>query len=151
MRILHHLVSGRTIARTLVATLLIAGVAALTPLSAAAQVRPCLSPDANADAVQKTGVTILTDTAASWRDFRAKIGLPTGSAADVSVVQDNAVCEALTAALDARGNVHLPEAAVVVRIRQTSPIFYVAMQRLPGGDGTMYVVDSAYVRVVDIR
>jgi hypothetical protein len=65
--------------------------------------------------------------------MRTNFGIPAGPAGDVTVVQDNAICEAATAGLDAEVGRRLPDALVVVRMGQTSPFYLLTRRR----DGVM--------------
>lgn len=111
-------------------TALRAAVATLGSLlisaSAVAQTsRPCLAPDATSTNVAKLGVALVSDTSARVARLRSKYSIPSGTAADVVVVQDNAVCEALTAAMD---SVATPsqEAYHVIRLGTLNPVYLLA-------------------------
>jgi hypothetical protein len=93
---------------------------------------------------------MVSDTTTRSQAFRTRYGVPTGGAADIALVQDTAVCEAVTGAVEAVGTVHLPEALVVVRIGQTSPI-YVAMERGdPPRGGLVFLLNGQYAVLTTI-
>src|SRR5438270_10759165 len=77
---------------------------ALLPGTIEAQtIRPCAPPDSITANLTRFAAQILSDTTAGARSFRTKFGVPTGTAADVSIVQDNTVCDAATAGGEAAG------------------------------------------------
>jgi hypothetical protein len=121
------------------------------PDAASAQAtRPCLSPDSTAAALNRFALALVSDTTTRAQAFRTRFGVPTGGAVDIALVQDNAVCEAVTAAVEALGTVHLPEALVVVRVGQTSSV-YTAMERSdPPGGGLVFLLNSQFAVLATI-
>jgi hypothetical protein len=91
--------------------------------------RVCPPTDATAAMLGELGAAILSDTTRGYAGFRRKYGIPAGTSADVVRVTDAAVCEAATAAIEARGAPHQSEAFVVVRLGATNP-FYLAAPRV---------------------
>jgi hypothetical protein len=134
----------------IIPTLAIAGLLVVLPTPAFTQAtRPCLPFDPTAAAVSEFAVTIVSDTSRNARAFRTQHGVPTGSAADVAREQDNAVCEAATASLEAKGAPHLSEAVVVVRIGQVSPYFYLLTRREAVGILSVFLVNDRFVYLAE--
>jgi hypothetical protein len=121
------------------------------PDAASAQApRSCWPPDSTAAALVRVARAMVSDTTTRSQAFRTRYGVPTGRAADIALVQDTAVCEAVTGAVEAVGTVHLLEALVVVRIGQTSPI-YVAMERgHPPAGGLVFLLNGQYAVLATI-
>lgn len=88
--------------------------------------RACQPNDSTASALRDLGVWILTDTSATVASFRSGHGIPAGSANDVVRVTDASVCEAATAAVEAKGAPPQSEAFVVVRLGSVNPFYLVA-------------------------
>lgn len=113
----------------------------VVPAVVAAQVsRPCLAPDSTSATVARLAVSLVTDTSANAVSFRSRFALPASTGADVVVVQDNAICEAATAAMD---SVATPaqEAYHVIRIGNANP-FYLLTQRRAWGVGAVYLLNA---------
>lgn len=127
-----------TVVRGMVATAaLLAGPA----LASAQTTRPCLTPDATSASVVHLGVTLVSDTSAKVASFRTKYSIPNGTAADVVVVQDNALCEALTAAMD---SVATPtqEAYHVIQLGSVSPRYLLAKRQSVGFAADVYLLTA---------
>ena len=105
--------------------------------------RACQPNDSTASALRTLGVWMLTDTTARVRSFRAEYGIPAGASSDVVRVEDAAVCEAATVALEARGGLPQREALVVVRLGSIVPFYLVAKRTLTLID-TTYVLDAQF-------
>ena len=105
--------------------------------------RPCQPNDSTASALRGLGVWILTDTSAKVASFRAEYGIPAGTADDVVRVEDAAVCEAATAAVEAKGAAPQSEAFVVVRLGSANPFYLVAKKTLTLID-VSFVMDSQF-------
>ena len=119
----------------------------LIPRAASGQtIRPCAPFDSATANLSRLGAYILSDTAAASRGFRSKFGIPVGTAADVTVVQDNAVCDAATAGAEAAGIPHQTDAYVTVRLGATTP-FYLATLRSSLGYGTRFLFDANFALV----
>jgi hypothetical protein len=120
-------------------------VSAASASSATAQAsHNCLppnSPDSTAQALVREAISILSET--TWSEARSQNAIPTGTAADVSIVQDNVVCNAAMSAFEARTGRQFPESFVIVRMGQASP-FYLMTPRREGALTTRYVLDSAF-------
>lgn len=102
---------------------------------------PCLPPDSTSAWLQRTALVIVADTSEQVQRFRSKLGLPVAGAADITPVQDVAICEALTVAVDAGGTIRHEEALVVVRIGQTAA-HYAAIERKELGGAAIAVLDA---------
>jgi hypothetical protein len=92
----------------------------------------------------RLGVKISTDTTYFARSIRTELGMLPGSAADVSVVQDDAMCEAATAGEEREGGTVTSESFVVVRIGQASP-FYLLTRRQNGGLSNVFLLNAQFV------
>lgn len=121
------------------------------PLPASAQqVRPCRPSDVTSDWLRANAVRLASDTTAGWRKLRTDHGIPAGSSADVVIVQDSTICEAVTAGLEAAGLAHRSEAMVVVQVGQTAP-FYLAAMPLSNTDGFLYLLNDHFVEIAVLR
>jgi hypothetical protein len=128
-----------------IVTLLIA----LPSAGTAQTTRPCLAPDSTAARLIRFGVTIVTDSSAGARALRSEFGITATTAADVALVQDDAVCEAATAGLDS-GGTPSSEAYVVVRIGQASPV-YLLTRRSPWLLDDVCLLNSQFVMLTGFR
>lgn len=106
---------------------------------------PSTLPDSTAQTVAREATSILVDSA--WADFRQEHGIPSGTAADVSIVQDNAVCASAMAAFEARTQRQFPEAFVIVRMGQAAPFFYLMTPRRDGALTNRYVLDGSFTLI----
>ena len=121
------------------------------PALAAAQVtRPCLAPDATSANVVQLGITLVSDTSARVASLRSKYSVPSGTAADVVVVQDNAVCEALTAAMDSVA-VRSQEAYHVIRLGSLRPVFLLAKPQSLGIAADVYLLTAQGALVLVLK
>ena len=134
--------------RAILSLLVLTGVA-LSCLSfrvASAQAtHDCLSstlPDSTAQAISREAVSIAADSA--WAELRQQHGIPLGTAADVSIVQDNAVCASAMAAFEATTNRQFPESFVIVRIGRAAPFFYLMTPRREGALTNRYLLDGKF-------
>lgn len=95
--------------------------------------RPCWPPDYMSEAVVDLGVGVLTDTTTYGQRFRTQYGIPAGTAADVALVRDDAVCDAAAAGME-RAGVFPPQtrASIVVRLGRSSPFYLLAEHNLRG-------------------
>jgi hypothetical protein len=120
----------------------------LPTTSTAQTIRPCLAPDQTASLLLHLAVTLVTDSSARAQAFRSKFGITATSAADVALVQDDAVCEAATVGLDS-GGAPSSEAYIVVRIGQASPV-YLLTRRQPWLMGDAYLLNAQFVMLAGI-
>jgi hypothetical protein len=127
----------------LFATAIVVSAASASPATAQASHNclPSNSPDSTAQALVREAISILSET--TWSEVRSQNAIPTGTAADVSIVQDNAVCNAAMSAFEARTGKQFPESFVIVRMGQSSP-FYLITPRREGALTTRYILDSTY-------
>lgn len=117
-------------------------VVGLTPMRLAAQQsRPCVTADSTAAMLTKVARAAVTDTSAHAQAFRARFGIPAGSGADISLVRDDATCEAVTAAVESHGSSQDTEALVVIQIGTVTP-FYFASRRLERGGGDVQLLNA---------
>jgi hypothetical protein len=126
----------------------------LAPIPARLQaqtLRACQPNDSTSAALQNLGVGILTDTTAGAIQFRAKYGIPAGSASNVVRVVDDTVCEAATAAIEASGAPHQSEALVVVRLFSTDPVYLVGKRVSLAPLDAIFVLDSQFKILVTLR
>src|ERR1700694_1259460 len=131
----------------LTAVLALAVLGGMIPDTASAQTaRPCAPFDSTAAALSRFAVDLVSDTTMNARNLRTKYGVPLGTAADVTLVQDAAVCEAATASLEANGWPRQTDAVIVVRIGQGSP-FYLTTPRSVGL-WNVYLLNSQFVVLV---
>ena len=116
-----------------------------TVTSAGAQTtHNCLSPslpDSTAPTVAREAISILTEP--TWSGTRARYAIPLGSASEVSIVQDNAVCNAVMSAFESFTGNRYAEAFVIVRIGTSSP-FYLMTRRREGALGNTYLLNALY-------
>jgi hypothetical protein len=105
---------------------------------------PPKSPDSTAPALVREAISILSET--TWSEVRSSNAIPTGTAADVSIVQDNAVCNAAMSAFEARTGKQFSESFVIVRMGQSSP-FYLMTPRRDGALTTRYLLDSTFTLI----
>lgn len=121
------------------------------PRAVAAQsVRPCAPFDSAAANLSRFAAQILSDTTAGAQSFRLKFGVPVGTAADVSVIQDNTVCDAATAGAEAAGVPHQTAAFVTVQLTSTKP-FYLVTQRTSLGPSTIFFLDGSFAYLTEFR
>ena len=116
----------------------------VAPAARAQTTHDCLppnSPDSTAQVLSREAVSLLSEASSS--SLRLKHSIPTGSAADVSIVQDNAVCNAAMSAFEARTGKQFPESFVIVRMGQSTP-FYLMTRRRDGALGTSYLLDAQF-------
>jgi hypothetical protein len=139
MTSMRAIVSGQ-LSTALRATVLIAGLIVAPVVSNAQTSRPCLAPDSTSAAVARLAVTLVTDTSAAAMSFRSRFSLPAATAADVTVVQDNATCEAATAAMDSVAT-HAQSAYHVIRIGSVIP-FYLLAQGQTLGIADVYLLNA---------
>ncbi|MFL5607836.1 MAG: hypothetical protein ACJ8AD_15400 [Gemmatimonadaceae bacterium] len=99
----------------------------------------------------RLGAHIVSDTTINARNFRAKYGIPAGTAADVSVVRDNAVCESATAGAEAAGSAHQTDALVTVRLGNDSPFYLVTQRTVLGGPDRIFFLTSGFVSLLEFR
>lgn len=114
----------------------------LVPALAAAQtIRPCLTPDSTSASVVRLGVTLVSDTSARVAGLRSKYGIPSGTASDEVVIQDNAVCETLTAAMD---SVATPsqQAYHVVGLSTSTPLYLLAKAESSGLTDGIFLLNA---------
>lgn len=114
------------------------------PAASAQASHDCLlpnSPDSTAQVLVREAISIVSESA--WSETRSSNGIPKGTAADVSIVQDNAVCNAAMSAFEARTGKQFPESFVIVRMGQSSP-FYLMTPRRDGALTTRYLIDSTF-------
>jgi hypothetical protein len=104
-------------------------------------------PDSTAPVIMREAISILADT--SWQEMRTEHGIPAGSASDVSVVQNNAVCNAAMTVFEALTDRHFTEGFVIVRMGRSAPYFYLMTPRRPGALRTRYLLDSGF-KVIDL-
>jgi sugar (pentulose or hexulose) kinase len=99
----------------------------------------------------RLGVLIVSDTTIDTKTFRAKYGIPAGTSAEVTAVQDDAVCESATAGAEAAGSAHQTDALVTVRLG-TSTSFYLVTQRTElGGSDRIFFLNSRFVSLFEFR
>jgi hypothetical protein len=122
---------------------------ALPSTGTAQTTRPCLAPDQTASRLIDFGVSLVTDSSAGAQALRSKFGITATTAADVALVQDDAVCEAATAGMD-RVATPSSEAYVVVRIGQASPV-YLLTRRSPWLFGDAYLLNAQFVMLTGFR
>lgn len=141
-------VSARRIVRYLRFLPTALAIACIAAASLQAQAtRACLSPtlpDSTAPVVKREAVGILTEPA--WSEMRTEHGIPAGSASDVSIVQDNAVCGAAMTAFEAFTGKSYPETFVIVRIGTSSPV-YLMTPRREGALSTRYLLNAQYALI----
>jgi hypothetical protein len=99
--------------------------------------------------LNRIALSIVNDTTTRAQAFRTRYGIPSG-AVDVALVQDNAVCEAVTATVQASGTVPFSEALVVVRVGQTNPVYTAMERRNPPGGGLVYLLDAQFSHLATI-
>jgi hypothetical protein len=99
----------------------------------------------------RLGAHIVSDTTSNAQTFRAKYGIPAGTAADVSVVQDDAVCESATAGAEAAGSAHQTDAVVTVRVGTSSPFYLVTQRTALGGPDQILFLNSSFVSLFEFR
>jgi hypothetical protein len=104
-----------------VATLVFVG--GRSSVANAQDARPCQPPDSTAAALKRLATVIAADTSQFARTIRSSYGIPIGTPGDVMLVQDNAICDAATAGIDAEAGRRLPDALVVVRMGETTPFY----------------------------
>jgi hypothetical protein len=90
------------------------------------------------------GVSIVSDSSSNAIAFRQKYGIPAGTSADVVRVEDDSVCEAATAAIEAIGAPQQSEAFVVVRLGSTNPFYLTAKRVSLAPLYGIYVFDSQF-------
>jgi hypothetical protein len=107
----------------------------------------CLSanaPDSTAATVLREGVSILSDTSVGMRSIRTNYGIPFGTIADVSIVQDNIVCSAAMTSFEAFTGKHFPETFVIVRLGTAATHFYLMTPRREGALSARYLLDARF-------
>jgi hypothetical protein len=117
---------------------------ALPSTGTAQATRPCRAPDSTAARLIRFGVTLVTDSSAGARALRSQYGITATTAADVALVQDDAVCEAATAGKD-RKTTPSSEAYVVVRIGQASPVYLLTRRHTWQLLSDVYLLNAQYV------
>lgn len=85
----------------------------------------------------------MSDAAASAQALRTKYAIPTGTATDIELVQDDSICEAVTVSLEAKGAPHQAQALVVVRLAGTHQ-FYLAAKRTDSVIGSAYLLNDLF-------
>lgn len=103
--------------------------------------RTCLPPDSTSSWLQRATLAIVSDTSVRAQVFRTRFGIPAGTSSSLSLVQDDATCEAVTAAVEYGGTGHFAEALVIVRIGETDP-HYAATPRIERGGGVIALLDA---------
>jgi hypothetical protein len=85
----------------------------------------------------------MSNTATGPQALRTQFAIPTGTATDIELVQDDSICEAVTVSLEAKGWPHQTQALVVVRLAGTHP-FYLAAQRTDSVIGSAYLLNDLF-------
>lgn len=85
-------------------------------------------------------VSIVSDTSEGSRAIRSEYGIPTGSASDVSIVQDDTVCDSAMKSFEQLSGKTFAESFVLIRIGPATPFFLAAKAR-PGALGSIYLLD----------
>jgi len=122
------------------------GLLILPAVAAAQASRPCLTPDSISASVMHLGVTLVSDTSARVVSLRSKYSIPSGAASDVVVVQDHAVCEALTAAMDSVATPS-PVAYHVIRIGTVAPVYLLAKPDSSGLPDGVFLLNAQHALV----
>jgi hypothetical protein len=119
-------------------------VGAAPSVANAQTVRPCLPPDSTAAALKRLATAIFSDTTYFARSVRKDVGMLAGPAEEVTVVQDDAICESATAGVEKEGGRRIPHALVVARMGHASP-FYLLTRRRDGVMGSLYLMNTQFV------
>ena len=85
----------------------------------------------------------------AWAELRQEHGIPLGTSSDVTIVQDNAVCQAAMAAFEAETHRQYPETFVIVRMGQVAPYFYLMTPRREGALTSSYLLNGSF-KLIDL-
>lgn len=89
--------------------------------------RACLPPDSLTSVVQAQAIRLVSTADAG--EARTAFGLPAGTAADVSIVQNDSVCAAVVGGFETTTRRVFADSFVVVRIFEAAPFYLIAPLR----------------------
>jgi hypothetical protein len=118
-----------------------------TSIAAGQQAYRCLAPVPIDSVLRNAAVAILVN--ANRAGLRAAYGIPSGSASDVSMVQDDSTCSAAMAGFSAVSARVFTEPFVVARLGSSTP-FYLMALRQTGLPNTKFLLDSHFTVLMSI-